>query len=209
MCVRARTSSVAASFSHPTNGHDISSGFFICFFLLRLFLTACPSQLCRRSLPPPFDPPTSDFLTPRDPYRGWSPIMASSSPIDPATRKRVLKVIAVSLLLDLVCLVGHNVAPRGQAMWLTICLDLLHLHPATVSETARVLPRSRGAFHHIRQPTDAPTKCHYLLEQIQGVLLAPYRLSLRHCPARRRPGQPLLVRPPSSSSSSSYPAIST
>ncbi|EEY15624.1 conserved hypothetical protein [Verticillium alfalfae VaMs.102] len=49
-----------------------------------------------------FDPPTSGFLTPRDPNRGWSPIMASSSPIDPATRKRVLKVIAVSLLLDLI-----------------------------------------------------------------------------------------------------------
>jgi hypothetical protein len=62
--------------------------------------------------------------------------------ITPERRKQVLKVLFISLLLDLVSRVDHGPSASTR---LTVVprLDLLHLHPPAVPQAPRILPRRR------------------------------------------------------------------
>lgn len=82
--------------------------------------------------------------------------------VDPATRRKVLKVIVVSLLLDLVSSTEALLSGKrrlfvsfSRASLLTPkSIDIFHLYPAAVPPVAGVLSRSRGAFFDWRRTTD-------------------------------------------------------
>lgn len=57
--------------------------------------------------------------------------MAQAVVITPERRKQVLKVLFISLLLDLVSRVDH--CPSASISLTLVSLDLLHLHPPAVS----------------------------------------------------------------------------
>jgi len=76
-------------------------------------------------------------------------------------------------------------------------LDLLHLHPTPIPQTARILPQRRSPNRRIRTPIQDNSLEHPRLPQcIQGFVCTPHRLAIRYCPARRRPREPLFVGSP-------------
>lgn len=67
--------------------------------------------------------------------------------LDPAARKKVLRVIAISLLLDLVSLGCFSQIPAAcVCIQLTLKppIDFFYFHPPALPQASRVLPRSRG-----------------------------------------------------------------
>lgn len=66
--------------------------------------------------------------------------------VTPQKRKQVLKVLFISLLLDLVSRTNH--CPSASAVLTVVpTLDLLYLHSPAVPQTPRVLPRRRCLGH--------------------------------------------------------------
>lgn len=87
-----------------------------------------------------------------------------------AQRKQVLKVLMISLLLDLVRLTLPQAHPSSKAN--KQALDLLHLHPATLPLAAIFLSRARP-FSFL------PSQPHFSLpERLQERLCPPHRLAL-------------------------------
>jgi hypothetical protein len=66
--------------------------------------------------------------------------------VTPERRKQVLKVLFISLLLDLVSRV-HHCPYASTRLTVVPCLDLLHLYPPAVSQAPRILPRRRCLDH--------------------------------------------------------------
>jgi len=62
----------------------------------------------------------------------------SATPLSPAKRKQILRVIFISLLLDLVC---EQITPWAR---LLTYLDLLYIYPSTLSQAPRILPQPRS-----------------------------------------------------------------
>lgn len=62
--------------------------------------------------------------------------------VTPQKRKQVLKVLFISLLLDLVSRVNH-VSTASTVLTVIPTLDLLYLYSPTVPQAPRVLPRRR------------------------------------------------------------------
>ena len=99
--------------------------------------------------------------------------------ITPERRKQVLKVLFISLLLDLVSRIDH--CPSASTH-LTVVppLDLLHLHSPAVPQAPRILPRRRCLDHiFILEPDHSlarprPPQC------IQEYLRQTNQRSLRH-----------------------------
>lgn len=109
--------------------------------------------------------------------------MAQAVVITPERRKQVLKVLFISLLLDLVSRVVH--CPSASVRLTVAPLDLLHLHPPAVPQAPRILPRCRCLdLVFILEPNAAlsrprPPQC------IQEYLCQTDQRSLRHCPVGR------------------------
>lgn len=65
--------------------------------------------------------------------------------LDPAARKKVLRVIAISLLLDLVSLgFASRKSPQHAHSADLLKPDFFYFHPPALPQASRVLPRSRG-----------------------------------------------------------------
>lgn len=119
--------------------------------------------------------------------------MAAKAPVSPERRKKVLKVLFISLLLDLVCL-DSAIPCFSPCPWLTLqSQDILHLHPTLVPQTPRVLPQCRNT----RIP-DPPLADLLWPQCVQEQLQQTHQRSLRHCPPRRRTRLHLLHLPGSS-----------
>ena len=94
----------------------------------------------------------------------------ATAPIPQAKRKQILRVIFISLLLDLV-----GGAPNEMVQPLLTTLDFIHLHPPTIPETPRVLPEHRIQPRLIELDSQSDLA---RLEYLQAILLAPYKRSL-------------------------------
>ena len=64
----------------------------------------------------------------------------AAKPLDSAKRKQILRVIFISLLLDLVCARG-TVAYSLRDSADVQMVDIIHLHSPTLPKTPRVLPK--------------------------------------------------------------------
>ena len=65
--------------------------------------------------------------------------MMSAIPVSPVKRKQILRVIFISLLLDLVSSYLHY-----EKSLLTFS-DIVYIHPSPLSKAARILPQTRGS----------------------------------------------------------------
>ena len=103
--------------------------------------------------------------------------------ITPERRKQVLKVLFISLLLDLVSRVVH--CPSTGTHLTVLPLDLLHLHPPAVPQAPRILPRRRCLDLVFILELDpslsrlSPPQC------IQEHVCQTHQRPLRHCPVGR------------------------
>ena len=114
--------------------------------------------------------------------------MASGTlPVSAALRKKVLKVLFISLLLDLV---RHPMPPLVLHATRLTGVDIIHLHPAPVPQAHRVLPQSRDW-----RPEYDPLQDPRGFECIQELVCEADQFALRHCPARRRTRLALLDMP--------------
>jgi hypothetical protein len=118
--------------------------------------------------------------------------MAAKAPVSPERRKKVLKVLFISLLLDLVCLDCSTPCffPVPSAY---TSQDILHLHPTLVPQTPRILPKCRNT----RVP-DTPLADLLWPQCVQEQLQQTHQRPLRYCPPRRRTRLHLLHLPGSS-----------
>ena len=113
--------------------------------------------------------------------------------VSPERRKQVLKVLFISLLLDLVSRVDH--CPSASTRLTVVPLDLLHFHPPALSQAPRILPRRRCLDHvSILESNPSfsrprPTQC------LQEHICQTDQRSLRHCPVGRCTGLALFLLP--------------
>ena len=103
--------------------------------------------------------------------------------ITPQRRKQVLKVLFISLLLDLVSRVVH--CPSASVRLTLVPLDLLHLHPPAVPQAPRILPRRRRLYLVFILKPDPSLSCPGSPQCIQEYFCQTYQRPLRHCPVGR------------------------
>jgi len=124
-------------------------------------------------------------------------------PFPPAARKKILRVLFISLLLDLVSLpvLQSTIHALQAANTLTLTPpDIIHLHPPPLPPTNLLLPQPRSLLLHqpIRNFNSLPhPPCPHPSrpKRLQILLRSPNLLKIRHCPPRRRPRLPLLPLP--------------
>jgi len=114
-------------------------------------------------------------------------------PFPPAARKKILRVLFISLLLDLVSLSVLNSAIYTLQAANTLTLthpDILHLHPPPLPPTHLFLPQPRSLLHHPWRPLinnlSHPPRPHPPRPKCLQILLrTPNLIKIRYCPARR------------------------
>lgn len=114
--------------------------------------------------------------------------------VTPERRKQVLKVLFISLLLDLVSRLHHRPIPSTR-LTVVPCLDLIHLYSPAVSQTPRILPRRRCLDYIFIFESDHSLSCPRPSQCLQEHLRQTNQRSLRHRPVGRCSRLALLLLP--------------
>lgn len=104
--------------------------------------------------------------------------------LDAGQRKSVLRVLFISLLLDLV-----RTALALLPMFAHLPLDIVYVHPSSLPVTALFLSHSRY------QPDFAAESDFTLPQCVQAILLHTYQFQIRYRPSGRRARLTILTSP--------------